>query len=198
MTKIKLCGLRRECDIEYVNELMPEYIGFIFSSAYRRYIPEQQALNLRKMLRSEITPVGVFVNEPQDYILNIIRKGIIGAVQLHGNEDNEYIEKLRKRTECQIIKAFCIRDISDIALAENSAADLVLLDSGTGSGKAFDHSLIKSISRPYFLAGGLTPENVRMTVNELHPYAVDASSSLETDGFKDRAKMAAFTDAVRK
>ena len=82
-------------------------------------------------------------------------------------------------------------------MANESIADYVLLDSGTGTGKSFDHSLIEGIDRPYFLAGGLTAQNVKEVIQSLHPYAVDASSCLETDGRKDKSKMTEFVRAIR-
>ncbi len=198
MTKIKLCGLTRPCDIEHVNKLLPEYIGFVFASTSRRYISPEKAEILRNMLDSRIVPVGVFVNENIDDIADLVKRKIIDVVQLHGNESEQYIKDLRRLIDCPIIKAFRIERNADILIANNSSADYVLLDSGGGTGKVFDHSLLKNITRPYFLAGGLTPENVGTAVKQLAPFAVDASSSLETDGFKDRNKMTAFVKAVRK
>ncbi len=198
MTKIKLCGLRREDDIEYVNKLLPDYIGFVFAPASKRYISPDDALLLRKKLSPEIVPVGVFVDEAPETVAEYVSRGIIDVVQLHGHENNEYIERLRKLTTAPIIQAFRIACSDDVEKANASAGDLVLLDSGSGSGETFDHSLIKGISRSYFLAGGLTPENVSEAVNEFRPYAVDASSSLEKDGFKVYNKMKAFIDAIRR
>ncbi|MBQ5318606.1 MAG: phosphoribosylanthranilate isomerase [Oscillospiraceae bacterium] len=198
MTKIKLCGLTRPCDIEYVNELLPEYIGFVFAPKSRRYISPEKAEVLREHLDDRITPVGVFVDENIDVIAGLVKREIIDVVQLHGNENDEYIANLRKEVDCPIIKAFRIESVADILMANNSSADYILLDSGGGTGKVFDHSLLKDIARPYFLAEGLTPENVKTAVKQLAPFAVDASSSLETDGFKDKNKMTAFVKAVRK
>lgn len=198
MTKIKLCGLTRPCDIEYVNELLPEYIGFVFAPKSRRYISPEKADVLREHLDDRITPVGVFVDEKIEVIADLIKRKIIDIVQLHGNESEQYITDLRKVIDCPVIKAFRIESKADIVSANNSSADFVLLDSGGGTGTAFDHSLLKDITRPYFLAGGLTPENVGTAIKQLVPFAVDASSSLETNGFKDRNKMTAFVKAVRK
>ena len=198
MTKIKLCGLTRSCDIEYVNELLPEYIGFVFAPKSRRYISPEKAEVLREHLDDRITPVGVFVDEKIEVIADLIKRKIIDIVQLHGNESEQYIEDLRRVIDCPVIKAFRIESEADIASANQSSADYVLLDSGGGTGKVFDHSLLKDIARPYFLAGGLTPENVETAVKQLAPFAVDASTSLETDGFKDKIKMTAFVNAVRK
>lgn len=198
MSKIKLCGLRRIEDIEYANTLAIDYIGFIFAKSSKRYVNPEQAEILRKRLNTGITPVGVFVDEEVERIVDLIGRNIIAAVQLHGNEDEEYIATLRKRTDCPIIKAFRVKSKADIEAANHSATDYVLLDSGSGSGEIFDWSLIKEMKRPYFLAGGLTCENVGTAIAELHPFAVDASSSLETDGFKDKEKMVAFVNAVRQ
>lgn len=210
MTKIKLCGLRFDEDIECVNELLPEYIGFVFWSKSKRYITPEEAKRLKEKLNPEIKTVGVFVDEDIELVESLVKDGIIDIVQLHGNENEDYIKTLKQDTECEIIKAYKLKesDINnvnntlneDLILSEinNSIADMVLLDSGMGTGKTFDWSLIKSVKRPYFLAGGLTPENVKEAVRELEPYAVDASSSLETDGRKDKLKMMAFVSETRK
>lgn len=198
MTKIKLCGLSRPCDIDYVNELLPEYIGFVFWGKSKRFVSPERAGELRNKLRKEIIPVGVFVDEKIEVIAKLVKDGVIDIVQLHGRESEEYIDELRRRTACPIIKAYLIKSEEDVIEAKGSKADFVLLDSGLGGGKTFDHSLLKGINRPYFLAGGLTPENVGAAVKELKPFAVDASSSLETEGFKDKEKMTAFVKAVRK
>lgn len=198
MTKVKLCGLRRACDIEYVNVLAPEYIGFIFAEKSKRYVTPDTAESLRKQLNKDIIPVGVFVNEKIENIVDLLHRNIIEAVQLHGTEDEAYIQALRRQTDSTIIQAFRIKNRADIETANRSSADYVLLDSGGGTGETFDWSLIQEIKRPYFLAGGLTPANVKTAIEKLHPFGVDASSSLETEGYKDKEKMTAFVKAVRE
>lgn len=197
MTKIKLCGLRRACDIAYVNELLPEYIGFVFAKSSKRYVAPQEAEALRKQLDKRIVPVGVFVDEQVKVVADLVNRHIIEVVQLHGHEDEDYIATLRRRTKCTIIQAFCIGSEEDVIKANHSLADYVLLDSGGGSGETFDWSLIEEVKRPYFLAGGLTPENVAMAIARLHLFGVDASSCLEIDGYKDKEKMMTFVKAVR-
>ena len=118
-------------------------------------------------------------------------------MQLHGSEDDDYIAGLRKLTDVLIIKAFKVQGLEDIKKANESSADLVLLDAGAGDGVTFDRSLLAGVKRPYFLAGGLAPNNLKTVVEKIKPYGVDASSSLETEGFKDKAKMAAFVNAAR-
>lgn len=198
MTKIKLCGLKRPCDIDYVNELMPEYIGFVFAKKSKRYVTPEEAGALRNRLKSGIVPVGVFVNEEKEKVVELVQQGTIEVVQLHGQEDEVYIRELQKLVSCPIIKAFRVESGAEVEAANESLADYVLLDSGGGSGVPFDWSLLRKMKRPYFLAGGLTPGNVTEAVTKLQPFAVDASSSLETDGVKDREKMAAFVQAVRE
>lgn len=198
MTKIKLCGLRRNCDIDYVNKLLPDFIGFVFAPKSKRYVTFDEAQTLSERLDNRITPVGVFVNEEIENIKYLVNHNIIGAVQLHGSEDNEYIKKLRVDVDCPIIQAFKIETQQDIKKAEASDADYIMLDSGGGTGETFNHSLIRDIKREFFLAGGLDSENVCEAISICKPYAVDASSSLETDGFKDEDKMEAFARAVRK
>ncbi|MDE5770006.1 MAG: phosphoribosylanthranilate isomerase [Ruminococcus sp.] len=197
MTKIKMCGLSRPCDIEYANEVKPEFIGFVFAEKSRRYVTPEKASELRKNLDGNIIAVGVFVNADIDFTAELVKSKIIDMVQLHGSEDDNYVKNLRQLVDVPIIQAFVIKNPSDIKKAEQSTADYILLDSGLGSGKIFDHSLI-NINRPYFLAGGLTPENVGEISHSLKPYAVDASSSLETDGYKDINKMRAFANAIRR
>lgn len=198
MTKIKLCGLSRPCDIDAANKLKPDYIGFVFAKKSRRYITPQQAAERKRMLSPDIQAVGVFVNEKPEVIAGLLYDGTIDIAQLHGSEQEETIRKLRQLTDKPLIKAFCIETEADIEEAENSSADYVLLDSGAGTGSVFDWTLIRNIRRPYFLAGGLSPDNAANAVNKFHPFAVDVSSGIETDGVKDKSKMAAFVAAVRK
>lgn len=198
MTRIKLCGLTRAEDIEAVNRLKPEYIGFVFAEKSKRYVSPEKAAELKKLLNPEIKAVGVFVDEDIDNVSELLKNRIIDIAQLHGNEDNSYIEKLKKLINTPVIKAFQIKSGDNIAEARNSAADYVLLDSGKGSGQRFNWELIKSINRPYFLAGGLDTENISIAVKSLRPFAVDVSSGIETDGKKDLDKMTAFVNAVRK
>ncbi len=197
-TKIKLCGLSRMCDIEYANTLMPEYIGFVFAPKSKRYVTPENAEILQKQLDKRIISTGVFVNERIEKIIDLLKRQIIQAVQLHGDEDEKYIHALKQQTKCMIIKAFQIKNREDMEAANRSFADYVLLDSGKGSGECFDWALLKEMRRSYFLAGGLTSQNVAMAIDRFSPYGVDASSSLETDGYKDKAKMTAFVQAVRE
>lgn len=185
-------------DIEYANEVLPEFIGFVFAPKSRRYVSFEQAKELRGELDYRIAAVGVFVDEDIENIVRLVKDEVIDMVQLHGSEDNVYIAKLREMAEVPIIQAFKIIDSYDAGRAVLSDADFVLLDSGMGTGKTFDWSLIKSINRPYFLAGGISPENAAQAVERFSPYAVDASSSLETDGVKDLSKMTALARAVRE
>lgn len=198
MTKIKFCGLSHLCDIEAANHLMPEYIGFVFAPKSRRYVSADKACVLKQALSPEIKAVGVFVNETPEQIATLTDKGIIDMIQLHGNEDEAYIEKLRALTDKPIIKAFRIETVADVEKAVQSTADAILLDSGAGTGKVFNWKLLADIKRPYFLAGGLAPNNIKQALQQLMPDAVDVSSGIETDGDKDKEKMAAFIAAVRK
>ena len=197
MTRIKMCGLKSEADIDYVNRIRPEFIGFVFVPGSKRFITHRAAAALHSHLNEGILSVGVFANVPPDYAADLVSYGIIDFIQLHGNENNGYIADLRGLTHAPIIQAFQVRSEEDILAAEHSDADIVLLDSGAGSGELFDHSLISGIKRPYILAGGLSPENVGEIVRTLSPFAVDVSSAIGTDGAKDYRKMKAFSDAVR-
>lgn len=198
MTKIKFCGLTRLSDIEAANKLKPEYIGFVFWPRSKRLVTRGQAAELKEGLDPAIKAVGVFVDEDIEVVKALLNDDIIDIAQLHGNEAEDYIKELKNKSGKQVIKAFKIRSEDDLKLAEESSADMVLLDSGMGTGKTFDWDLIGSVSRPYFLAGGLGVDNAEEAVRKLHPYALDVSSGIETDGVKDEVKMAAFANAVRK
>jgi len=199
MTKIKLCGLTRPCDIEWVNDLQPDYIGFVFAQKSKRYVSPERAKALREGLDSNIRAVGVFVNEAPEAVAALLNDGIIDVAQLHGGEDADYIKALRKLTDRPLIKAFRIDSAADLDRARRSTADHVLLDNGAGgTGTAFDWSVLKDFDRPFFLAGGLGSDNVARAIKAVHPFAVDVSSGIETDGVKDYKKMTAFVSAVRK
>lgn len=196
MVKIKLCGLTRRCDIEWANELLPDYVGFVFAGSRRR-VTDGQAAQLRKILREDIPAVGVFVDEPIDHVAALVRQGVIQMVQLHGTEDEGFIRELRRAVSVPVIQAFSVRSPEDIQDAGKSSADFILLDHGAGgTGQAFDWSLAAALDRPYFLAGGLHPGNAAAAA-ELRPYAVDVSSGIETEGVKDRQKMIEFVRRIR-
>lgn len=197
--KIKLCGLTRPCDIEAVNELQPDYIGFVFAKKSRRYVSPEKAEELKAMLAPGIQAVGVFVNEEPEQIVSLLEAGIIDVAQLHGQEDEREIRRLRELTDHPLIQAFRIDTEQDVERANASTADYVLLDSGAGgTGTVFDWDLLQAIRRPYFLAGGLDTENLGTVKVKLNPYGVDVSSGIETDGYKDKEKMTAFVAAARK
>ena len=197
MTKIKLCGLSRNCDIDVVNKLKPDFIGFVFWQKSKRFVTKEKAFELKSLLNPDIKAVGVFVDEKPETVAELLNLGIIDMAQLHGSESEEYIEDLKKLSDKPIIKAFRVKTKQDITDAQKSSADYVLLDSGAGTGTVFDWDLIQNIQRPYFLAGGLDTCNAETAVKKLKPYAVDVSSGIETNRLKDKDKMTAFVVAVR-
>ncbi|MDO4168110.1 MAG: phosphoribosylanthranilate isomerase [Eubacteriales bacterium] len=206
-TKIKVCGLRRMEDVDYVNVWKPDYIGFILAEGFRRQITPAQAERLAERLDTQIQRVGVFVNQPVAFVSDLLDRGIIQWAQLHGEEDETYIQSLREACQnrgCQagILKAVRVRTAEDIRQAQGYTADYLLLDAWSakgagGNGKTFDWSLINQVNRPFFLAGGLGPDNVAEAIRTVRPYGVDASSSLETDGYKDLDKVKQFITAAR-
>lgn len=198
MTKIKFCGLKRIEDIKYANDLKPDFIGFVFAPKSKRFVDADTAKELKNLLDTEIKAVGVFVDEDINVVTKFLKDGIIDIAQLHGSEDEEYIKSLRAICDKPIIKAFTIVSKDDIKKANESTADYILLDSGKGSGITFDWDLIKEVNRPYFLAGGLDCDNVENALSSLAPYAVDVSSGIETDGFKDFDKMCRFAQLTER
>lgn len=200
MTRIKICGLTRPEDVRYVNTAKPDWCGFIlnFPSSRRNVTPEQ-ARALRAGLDPDIRPVGVFVDRPAEEVAALLNSGIISVAQLHGREDDAYISVLRTLAPgCVVWRAFQLRSQADLAAADASGADLVLLDNGRGTGQTFDWSLAGSVHRPFLLAGGLTPESIPRAVAALRPYGLDLSSGVETDGVKDPAKIQAAVTAARE
>ncbi|MGM9653069.1 MAG: phosphoribosylanthranilate isomerase [Eubacteriales bacterium] len=199
MTKIKMCGLSRPCDIEEANRLRVEYVGFVFAPGSRRYVSPEKAAALKRLLSPGIRAVGVFVRESCEKVAELLNGGVIDIAQLHGGESDEYIRRLRTLTDKPLLHAFRIGSAQDADAAAQSSADCILLDSGSGgTGTAFEWELIRELRRPYFLAGGLSADNVGAAIRALHPYAVDVSSGIENGGYKDPRRMAAFAAAVRK
>ncbi|WP_462315353.1 phosphoribosylanthranilate isomerase [Methanobrevibacter sp.] len=198
MVKIKICGIKRLEDIEIVNRYKPDYIGFVFADSKRK-VSHDLARKLKDNLDSDIISVGVFVDAPENEILELFGDGIIEVAQLHGHESEEYISDLKDKTngELIIINAIEMNDEVDLLQYNDSIADYLLLDSGKGSGKTFDWGLIrKDLKKEFFLAGGLDSENVTLAVDEFDSYAVDLSSSLETDGFKDEIKIKEIMEVI--
>ena len=199
MTEIKICGLFRPCDIDYVNEAKPDYIGFIlnFPKSHRN-LTAGQAAALKQRLSAGIKAVGVFVDQTPETVLSAAEAIGLDVIQLHGHENNAYITNLKEKTALPVWKAFKIRSTDDLADAEDCPADELLLDNGYGTGTVFDWSYAASFTRPFILAGGLTPENIPDAVEALHPRLLDISSGVETDKVKDRAKILAAVRAARK
>lgn len=202
MARIKICGLKRPCDIDFVNEGKPDFCGFIINvPKSRRSVRPEEVQRLTGRLHDSIIPVGVFVDSPIETILSLVKDGAIRAVQLHGHEDDDYVETLRQELKTlytPVIQAFPVTSRQDAQAAAHSHADYILLDNGAGgTGISFDWTLLSGVSRPFFLAGGLTPDNLAKAVKKVRPYAVDLSSGVETDGIKDKYKILAAIAAVR-
>ena len=197
--RIKICGLMRPQDIDMVNEVCPDIAGFILASGRRRTVTPEQMRELTGRLKPEIRSAAVFLDQDIRWIADLAAEGLMDIIQLHGHEGNEEIRYLRSRTDKTVIKAFRIDTAEDIRRAEDSEADLVLLDHGAGgTGQAWDWSLLTGMKRPFILAGGLDSENVQEAVRKTQPFGVDVSSGVETDGYKDREKILRFVRAVQQ
>jgi phosphoribosylanthranilate isomerase len=195
VSKIKICGLKRKEDIEYVNLAKPDYAGFVFAGVKRK-IDFKTAARLRSLLNKNIESVGVFVNEPIENISAFCKDKIIDIIQLHGDEDGQYIDALRRKVGNEIIKAVKIQQ--GIMSEDISKADFILFDSDAGCGKTFDWNLIQGYDKPFFLAGGLNKDNMEKALKTLNPYCVDLSSGVETDGVKDFGKISEIVKIVRQ
>lgn len=214
MQKIKLCGMMKPCDIEYANRVKPDFVGFIFANT-RRKISAAQAKQFREALDAEIPAVGVFVNEDISVIVSLVQDGCIDMIQLHGEEDADYIRRLREVCDVPVIKAVKVQTVEQIRQAAALPVDYLLLDTYRkgvlgGTGEAFDWELLREakiaagdtaegelFGKPYFLAGGLHAGNLREAA-ALGSYGLDVSSGIETDGSKDFTKMVEVMELVRK
>lgn len=203
MVKVKICGLRRAEDIAMVNEFHPDFVGFVFADSKRK-VDSKTAKLLRKELRRDIPAVGVFVNEDVEIIRSLCIQEIIQMVQLHGDEDEEYMKELKNQLpEIPVIKAVRLRSKEQILETEKTECDYLLLDTYVkdmygGSGKTFDKGMIPDLKKTYFLAGGLDASNVIDNIRVCHPYAVDVSSAVEIDGWKDAGKIKEFLERIRE
>lgn len=213
MQKIKLCGMMKPCDIEYANKVKPDFVGFIFANT-RRKISATQAKEFREALDAEIPAVGVFVNEDISVITSLVQDGCIDMIQLHGEEDADYIRCLREICDVPVIKAVKVQTVKQIRQAAALPVDYLLLDTYRkgvlgGTGEAFDWELLREakieagdtaegelFGKPYFLAGGLHAGNLREAA-ALGSYGLDVSSGIETDGSKDFDKMVEVVNIVR-
>lgn len=201
MIKIKICGLTRGIDVEYVNKLRPEYAGFVFAKS-RRKLSIDTALKLRQKLNKDIKAVGIFVNEDIEIVQEIAKKVKLDVLQFHGEEDIEYTKNFKN---FEVWKAIPIKNKDDISNIYKYKNIRLLLDSKVdgikgGSGKSFDWNILKghNLEDKIILAGGLNCENVQDAIKTIHPFAVDVSSGIEVNGFKDFNKMKKFIDKVRE
>ena len=197
MTLIKICGLRSLEDVRAANALGPDMVGFVLHRPSRRFVTREALEVLSLAVDPSVTKVGVFVDEDPLVIADIVDSGIIDAVQLHGVEDSAYIHGLRRLTDAPMVKSFIVRDERDVSSANACDADMVLMDAGMGSGRLFDWSLLERMDRDYILSGGLSPDNVTKALERLHPFGVDVSSGVETDGRKGPEKILRFVRSVR-
>ncbi|MFA6940039.1 MAG: phosphoribosylanthranilate isomerase [Clostridiaceae bacterium] len=201
MTKVKICGLTRYQDIKYVNELKPEYIGFVFAKS-KRQVTLVQALELRKNLNKETKTVGVFVNESIKTVKEIAFAVKLDVLQFHGNEDREYINNFN---DFEVWKALPVKNKNDLAQLDKFQNIRLLIDSKVegaqgGSGKTFDWNILKdsNLKHKIILAGGLNCENIAKAIGIIQPYAVDVSSGVEINGIKDYQKMKEFIEKARE
>lgn len=199
--KIKICGLKSLEDISFVNEAQVDFAGFVFAKESKRKISLNQAIAMKKALSENIKSIGVFVNENIENILEVINAKVIDIIQLHGCEDNQYINELKSKTDLKIIKAFKADENLKYNI-DNTLADFILIDSYNknnfgGTGEVFDWGLIPETDKKIFLAGGLNAQNIINAINKTNPYCVDINSGVETDGKKDKQKILEITKLVK-
>lgn len=190
--KIKICGLFREEDIAYVNKYKPDYIGFVFAAS-KRQVTKEKAYALKQFLDPDIQAVGVFVNASMTFISEVVQDHIIDLIQLHGQEDEQYIKELKEVVDVPIIKAMRVGKDE----MKSYDVDYYLLDGvRPGSGQSFDWSQIQELDHPIFLAGGISEENIQEAL-KTNVYALDLSSGVEKQGVKNEALIKEVIRSVR-
>ena len=211
MPKVKICGLKTLEDVEIMNRCCPDYVGFVFAPT-KRFVTDEQAQSMRRALLPQIQTVGVFVNEPIEHVLSLCRQGIIDVIQLHGDETPEYVTELKNKTDTPVIRAVRVQSSEQVSsmvtpLAEYMLFDTYKKDAYGGSGERFPLSILQEslrtlegqgrVMQPFFLAGGLTPENIEEILGTQDCYCVDVSTGVETDGHKDETKVRELIEKVR-
>lgn len=192
-TKVKICGLYRDEDISFVNQTLPDYVGFVLNvPKSHRNVTTQWVLAQKQSLDPRIATVGVFVNPTLNQVREVAQA--LDVVQLHGDETPADLLALRRALSphyphLQYWKASSVRTASEVDQALSYPADMVLLDYGKGEGRSFDWSILSHVTAPYILAGGITPLNVKQAITALSPTIVDLSSGVETDRKKDLHKI---------
>lgn len=190
MAKIKICGMTRPEDIWAANRYKPDYIGFVFAKKSRRCLTVRQAAQLKRMLSGEILAVGVFVNAAKETVARLLYDQTIDIAQLHGQETEQDICWIKEQTGRPVIKAVSVQSALDIRRWQESSADYLLFDNGSGgTGCTFDWNLLAGCVKPFFLAGGIGPDNLEYALTK-GAYAIDLSSAAETNGYKDPRKIA--------
>jgi phosphoribosylanthranilate isomerase len=203
MTKVKICGITNYEDAANAAILGADYIGFNFYKSSPRYIDESEVKKIIERMPNSVKKVGVFVNEKLDAVKRIVKDLNLDLIQLHGGETPEYCKQIKKETKKGIIKSFRIKDKSDIEKIKEYNVDYYLFDAYKeglfgGTGKTFDHSLLKNIKRKFFLSGGLNEKNVKEAIKTTKPFAVDTASGVEKNPRKkDPKKMEEFIKAAK-
>lgn len=208
--KVKMCGISKVETIPAVVEAKPDYMGLVFAPSKRQVTVEQAKILIEELHKQCINhydtkvvkTVGVFVNETLDNLVRIADTANLDAVQLHGDEDEAFIQSLKERTNVEIWKAVQIRSAADVEKWIDSSADILLFDAyhkdeRGGTGEVFDWSSLDAFERPFMLAGGIDSTNVARAIRTVRPYGIDISSGIETNGMKDDKKITAFTKIVK-
>ena len=215
--KVKMCGISKVETIPAVVEAKPDYMGLVFAPSKRQVTVDQAKILVEELHRGyakkygsdtehdkndTIKTVGVFVNETVDNLVTIANEANLDAVQLHGDEDETFIQSLKERTNVEVWKAVQIRSAADAEAWIDSSADMLLFDAyhkdeRGGTGEVFDWSSLDAFERPFMLAGGIDSTNVARAIRTVRPYGIDTSSGIETNGVKDDEKITAFTKIVK-
>ena len=224
--KVKMCGISNVETIPAIIDAKPDYMGLVFAPSKRQVTVEQAKTLVEELYKQNVVgnnseveqtepvtsldtassetikTVGVFVNETVENLLKIAEEVKLDVIQLHGDEDESFIQILKEQSNVEVWKAVQVRSAADAEKWIDSSADMLLFDAyhkdeRGGTGEVFDWSSLDEFDRPFMLAGGIDSTNVARAIRTVRPYGIDISSGIETEGVKDNEKIKAFTNIVR-
>ncbi len=224
--KVKMCGISKVETIPAIIDAKPDYMGLVFAPSKRQVTVEQAKTLVEELYKQNVVgnnseaeqtesvtsldtassetikTVGVFVNETVENLLKIAEEVKLDVIQLHGDEDESFIQILKEQSNVEVWKAVQVRSAADAEKWIDSSADMLLFDAyhkdeRGGTGEVFDWSSLDEFERPFMLAGGIDSTNVARAIRTVRPYGIDISSGIETEGVKDNEKIKAFTNIVR-
>lgn len=205
-TRVKICGITRCEDAQIVVDAGVDAVGLVFYEKSPRFVNIEFAAEICQLIPAFVSRVALFKDAEQQMIESVLEQVEVDLIQFHGSETADYCEQFNR----PYIKALGMKGAEHdvrflLANVEKyQSAKALLLDGHApgeagGTGESFDWASIAAVDKPIVLAGGLTPDNVKQAIDQVHPYAVDVSSGVESSpGIKDKDKVATFMQQVNR